>query len=79
MMAELAAVASDVMGREVRHITISDEEWSRAKIAAGMPAIYAEMLLGTFLATSPPPPIPRWRRCSGARTAMRDVLSASGL
>lgn len=49
-MAELAALASDVSGREVRHVTVSDDAWRDAKIAAGMPAIYAEMLLGTFRA-----------------------------
>ncbi|WP_038387477.1 SDR family oxidoreductase [Bradyrhizobium elkanii] len=49
-MAEIAALASEVMGREIRHVTVTDSEWSQAKIAAGMPAIYAEMLLGTFRA-----------------------------
>ena len=49
-MAEIAALASEVMGREIRHVTVTDGEWSQAKIAAGMPAIYAEMLLGTFRA-----------------------------
>jgi len=49
-MAELAVLASNVTGREVRHVTVSDDEWRDAKIAAGMPAIYADMLLGTFRA-----------------------------
>jgi len=49
-MAEIAAIASDVFGREVRHVTVTDEAWRDAKIAAGMPAIYADMLLGTFRA-----------------------------
>jgi NAD(P)H dehydrogenase (quinone) len=49
-MAEVAAIASEVTGREVRHVTVSDEEWRDAKVAAGVPAIYAEMLLGTFRA-----------------------------
>jgi NAD(P)H dehydrogenase (quinone) len=49
-MADIAAIASEVTGREVRHVTVRDEEWSEARIAAGMPAIYAEMLLGTFRA-----------------------------
>jgi uncharacterized protein YbjT (DUF2867 family) len=49
-MAEIAAIASDLFGREVRHVTVSDQEWRDAKIAAGMPAIYADMLLGTFRA-----------------------------
>lgn len=49
-MAEIAAIASDVFGREVRHVTVTDAAWRDAKIAAGMPAIYADMLLGTFRA-----------------------------
>ncbi len=49
-MAELAAIASEVLGREVRHTVVSDNEWVMAKIASGMPAIYAEMLLGSFRA-----------------------------
>lgn len=50
-MAQLAAIASEVMGREVRHTVISDDAWRDAKVAAGMPAIYADMLLGTFRAS----------------------------
>lgn len=49
-MADLAALTSDVTGREVRHVTVSDDEWRDEKIAAGMPAMYAEMLLGIFRA-----------------------------
>lgn len=49
-MAEIAAIASDLFGREVRHVTVTDEAWRDTKIAAGMPAIYADMLLGTFRA-----------------------------
>ena len=49
-MADLAAIASEVTGKEIRHTTVTDEEWRSAKIAAGMPEVYAEMLLGTFRA-----------------------------
>ena len=49
-MADLASIASEVIGRNVRHTVVSDEEWRDAKVAAGLPAIYAEMLLGTFRA-----------------------------
>lgn len=49
-VAQLATIASEVTGREVRHTTVTDEEWRGAKIAAGMPAMYADMLLGMFLA-----------------------------
>ncbi len=49
-MAEVAAIASEVTGREVRHVTVSDERWRDARIAGGMPAAYADVLLGTFRA-----------------------------
>lgn len=82
-MAEVAALASEVTGREVRHTTVSDAEWRDAKIAAGIPAIYAEMLLGTFraarrgdfAATDPALELLLGRR---PRT-MRDALVAAGL
>lgn len=49
-MAELASIASEVTGREIKHQTISDDEWRSTKVAAGTPEIYADMLLGTFQA-----------------------------
>lgn len=81
-MAEIAAIASDVFGREVRHTTVTDEAWREAKIAAGLPALYADMLLGAFRAA---------RRGDFAATdpalgtllgrapkTLRDALSAEG-
>jgi uncharacterized protein YbjT (DUF2867 family) len=49
-MAEVAAIASEVTGRDVRHTVVSDAEWRDAKIAEGTPPMYADMLLGTFRA-----------------------------
>ena len=49
-MAEVAAIASEVTGRAVRHTIIGDAEWRDAKVAGGMPTLYADMLLGTFRA-----------------------------
>ena len=49
-MADVAAIASEVSGREVRHVTVTDDAWRDARVAAGMPPFYAEMLLGTFRA-----------------------------
>lgn len=49
-MAEIAAIASEATGHDVRHTVVSDAEWRDAKIAGGMPALYADMLLGTFRA-----------------------------
>lgn len=49
-MAELASIASEVTGREITYRMVSDDEWRSAKVAAGMPEVYADMLLGTFRA-----------------------------
>ncbi len=49
-MAELAAVASELTGREIKHVTVSDDEWRQAKVAQGTPAPMAEMLLGMYRA-----------------------------
>jgi uncharacterized protein YbjT (DUF2867 family) len=82
-MAELAALASEVGGREVRHVVVSDREWTEAKIATGMPAVFAEMLLGVFVAarrgdfavTDPT----LQTLLSRAPTTMREAISAYGL
>ena len=49
-MSDIAIMASEVTGREIKHVVVSDEEWRDAKIAAGFPAPMAEMLLGTWRA-----------------------------
>ncbi len=49
-MEELASIASEVTGREITYRMISDDEWRSARVAAGMPEVYADMLLGTFRA-----------------------------
>ena len=50
-MADLAALASEVTGREVRHETITDDEWVQAQVAQGIPAPVAGLLLGSFRAS----------------------------
>ncbi|WP_431689476.1 SDR family oxidoreductase [Hahella sp. NBU794] len=50
-MADIAALASDITGRRIRHVVVPDQEWLDAKMAAGMPKIYAELLLGSFQAS----------------------------
>lgn len=47
-MDDLAQMASEVTTREIRRVTLSDEAWVEEKIAEGMPAPMAKMLLGTF-------------------------------
>ncbi len=49
-MSDLAAIASQLTGREIKRVTVSDGEWRDAKIAAGVPELMAEMLLGTWRA-----------------------------
>jgi NAD(P)H dehydrogenase (quinone) len=49
-MADLAAIASQLTGREIKRVIMSDEEWLSAKVAQGVPAPMAQMLLGTYRA-----------------------------
>lgn len=49
-MADIARIASEVTGRDVRHTIVTDDEWRERKVASGTPAFYADMLLGTFRA-----------------------------
>lgn len=49
-MSDLAAIASEVTGREVRRVTVSDVEWRETTVAHGVPAPVAEMLLGMYQA-----------------------------
>ncbi len=49
-MADLAAAASKITGREIKHVTVTDEEWREARIAQGTPALFADMLLGMYRA-----------------------------
>jgi uncharacterized protein YbjT (DUF2867 family) len=80
-MEDVAAVASDVAGREIRHVVVSDAQWRDTKIAQGVPAPMAEALLGMwraarrgdFAATGPTLQTLLGRR---PRT-MRDVLAAT--
>ena len=49
-MAELAEIASELTGREIKRVTVSDEDWCEATVARGVPARMAELLLGTYRA-----------------------------
>lgn len=49
-MADLATIASEVSGRDIPHVTITDQEWLDGKVASGLPEIVARMLLGFFKA-----------------------------
>ncbi|MBV9509838.1 MAG: NAD(P)H-binding protein [Caulobacteraceae bacterium] len=49
-LADLAAIASEVTGREIRRVAVSEEEWRDASLAHGVPGPIAELLLGVFRA-----------------------------
>lgn len=49
-MADLAAIATETTGRQIRHTVIGDHAWREERIAAGMLPMAADMLLGTFRA-----------------------------
>ena len=50
-MDDLAEIASEVTGREVRRVTLSDDAWVAEQVARGTPEFVARLLLGTFLAS----------------------------
>ena len=49
-MADLAAIASELTGREIRRVVAPDDEWRATKVAQGMPAPMADALLGVYRA-----------------------------
>lgn len=49
-MAELAEIASQLTGREIKHVTLTDEQWLKESIARGLPASVADLLLGMYKA-----------------------------
>ena len=48
--AELAAIASNLLGREVKRVVLTDAQWRAEKTAQGMPAPVVELLLGSYRA-----------------------------
>lgn len=60
-LAEVAAIASELLGREIKRVTVTDQQWRENKIANGLPAQFADLLLksyrdmrqGVFAATDP--------------------------
>ena len=47
----IAAVASDLTGRPITRVTVTDEEWRAGLISHGVPEPQAGMFLGLFLAS----------------------------
>jgi uncharacterized protein YbjT (DUF2867 family) len=50
-MSRVAAIASDLTGREIRHVVVEDEEYRQGLLAAGLPESAATMLVGLFAAS----------------------------
>lgn len=48
-MADIAAIASELTGREIRRVVVSDEEWRDATLAQGVPEPVTDALLGMYL------------------------------
>ena len=49
--ADIAGLASDITGREITRVTVSDDEWVQTMCAHGVPEPQARFLLGVFLAS----------------------------
>lgn len=49
-LADLAAIAADLIGRDVRRSVVSDEAFERGALARGVPPSYAAVQLGLFKA-----------------------------
>ena len=47
----VAAVASEVAGREIKRVTVPDDEWKAGFIARGLPPAAADFTLGIFAAS----------------------------
>ena len=50
-IADIAAIASGMRGREIRHVTVTEDEWRDARVSAAMAPFYVDLLLVTFRAS----------------------------
>ena len=50
-LAGIAAIASELSGRPVTRVTVTDEEWRAGLVSHGVPEPQADMFLGLFLAS----------------------------
>jgi NAD(P)H dehydrogenase (quinone) len=48
--ADVAGILSELTGRKIRRVVVSDEEWKESAIAGGLPAPAADFTLGMFRA-----------------------------
>jgi uncharacterized protein YbjT (DUF2867 family) len=47
---DVAVIASELTGRDIRRVVVNDDEWVAGQVAHGTPEFMARFLLGTFLA-----------------------------
>lgn len=47
---DIARIASELTGRDVKRVVLDDDEWIADQVAKGTPEVYARLLLGTFQA-----------------------------
>jgi uncharacterized protein YbjT (DUF2867 family) len=64
---DVAAMASQISGREVTRIVVDDEQWIAGKVAAGSPEAMARMTLTMFQAA-------RERRFAGVSPLLAELL-----
>lgn len=80
-MADLAEIASQLTGREIKHVPLTDEQWLKETVAQGRPAYLAELLLGMYKASRRgdfATVDPTLEQLLGRRpVTMRDVLTAN--
>lgn len=50
-LADIATLASELTGREITRVTVSDEDYRAGMVAHGVPAAQADMLVGLFAAS----------------------------
>ncbi len=79
--ADIAGIASELTGREITRVTVSDDEWKAGMISHGVPEANATMLLGLFAASREgefAPVDPALADLLGREpTPLRDVLAAT--
>lgn len=82
-MAGLAAVSSELSGRPIRRMVVSDEAYAAGLVARGVPESAVDMVLGIFVASRQgafAPADPTLARLIGRKpTPLRDVLEAARL
>jgi NAD(P)H dehydrogenase (quinone) len=64
---DIAAIASELTGREIRRVVVDDETWVAEQAAHGTPELMARLLLGFFLAA-------REGRFAGVDPLLGDLL-----